>query len=59
MVFIFIFAPVGYFMDIKDGLKSARNPIEERTYKDNSAIFGMRASIVAIIGALLFVIWAN
>jgi hypothetical protein len=59
LAFILIFAPLGYFMDIKDGLKSARKPIEERPYKDNSAIYDMRAAIIAIIGALLFVIWAN
>ena len=57
--FIFIFAPMGYFMNIKYGLKSAQKPINERTYKDNNAIYDMRAAINAIIGALLFVIWAN
>ena len=58
LAFIFIFAPLGYFMDIKAGLESSRKPKDKRTHKDNDAIYDMRAIIIVIIIAILFIIWS-
>ncbi len=58
LAFVAFAAPLGFAIDIKDGLKASKKPVPQRSYKDHSAIYDMKAAIISIIGAIIFVIWA-
>lgn len=55
--FVFIAAPIGFGMDIKDGLKAASKDPKERTYKDADAIYDGYAACFSILGAVIFILF--
>lgn len=55
--FVFIAAPIGYAMDISDGLKATKKPVKERTYKDADAIYDGYAALFSVVGGVLFVLF--
>ena len=55
--FVFIAAPIGYAIDIKEGLEASKKPESERTYQDADAIWEAKATIISIAGGTLFVLF--
>ena len=53
--FVVIAAPIGYAIEIKEGMEARKKPASQRTYKDADAIWEANSAIICIISAIIIV----